>query len=446
MNKGYVDKGRKSRQYGFTLIEIAIGMLIIGVIITPVVILYNINFKQGQFIRTQDSFREIEDALIDYVEVHEKYPMPSRLIDSEGIDGYGKSVSATALPPICPDMSIGVCVTDSLSTGTPLAQGDVVIGWVPFADLNLEEKYAYDAWGSKLYYAVSVNQAVDDSVDPSYVFDRLGSGGVRLQAIDSTNTIIELAGPMNYTNFQAILISAGPNRKGAYNENGIIVETCVEITNPEAEDENCDHDNFFLIDANRSSDPLLLDDDTGTRNLNAGTRFYDDYTFEIREIGTLIWDNNENDNEVVVTAASRLGIGEQSPEVALHVRGDIRVTDDGSTVPTEGRLLTTTITDGTRVFDVAPTLITGNNTNMHCFNKTTGGDVLPVIGMGNSRTFCASPTNNSGTPILNQPQFGGGNFTSYRFDTSVLLPNPCPTNSHRLTGFDASGAPQCVLP
>lgn len=438
--------GRKPREYGFTLIEIAIGLLIIGVIITPVVFLYNINFKQGQFIRTQDAFREVEDALIEYVEVNEKYPMPSSLLDSEGIDGYGKSASAMALPPICPDMSAGVCVTDTLSTGTPLATGDVVIGWVPFADLNLEEKYAYDAWGNKLYYAVSVNQAVDDSVDPSYVFDRLGNGGVRLQAYNSTGTIVELSGASNYTNFQAILISSGPSGKGAYNENGNLVETCVIITNPEAEDENCDHDNMFLIDANRSSDPAILDDDNGTRNLNEGTGFYDDYTFEIREIGTLIWDNNENDNEVVVTAASRLGIGEQSPDVALHVRGDVRVTDDTSTGPVEGRILTQTITDNNRVFDVQPTLITGNNTNMNCFNKTTGGDVLPVVGIGNSRTFCASPSNNSGTPILTQPQFSGGNFTSFRFDTSVLLPNPCPSSSHRLTGFDASGAPQCVLP
>lgn len=440
MSKKHIKNNWLHNNSGFTLVEIAIGMVILGLIMTPLLALYNIEYKQLKINETQESFRTVEDALKSYVSENNIFPMPASLIENEGDATYGQSIVNNVLPNICPDLSTGVCASG------PDGLNDVVIGFVPFATLQIEEDYAYDSWGNKLIYVVTVQQAVNDGV---YTFVQLGDGGVDLMALDNAGNPVLLNGTAEYSNFQAVLVSTGPTGKGGFNADGNMIQTCIEPGNPEYEDENCSFttnnasSDVFLIDANRSSDATINPDDNGTRSDQSGPTFYDDYTFEIKEISVESWDKKESAEEDIVSTASRLAIGEQNPETALHLRGDLLASDDPlTTTVTEGKVQTDILSDNTGAFQMTPEVITGTDPNMNCFSNSLNG-LEPVVGIGNNRVFCASPIASSGSsPILPQTQYNGNNFPGFRFDTSVITPLDCPAGQ-RMIGLDATGATIC---
>lgn len=449
MSKKHIKNNILHDNNGFTLIEIAIGMVILGLIMTPLLALYNIEYKQRKINETQESFRAVHDALKSYVAENDIFPMPASLIESEAVGTYGQSVANTALPNICPDLSTGVCASGD---GAPTYQGDVVIGFVPFATLQIEEDYAYDSWGNKLIYVVTVKQAVDDGTG-NYVFDRLGPGGVQLQALDNTGNPVLLDGAAEYNDFQAVLVSTGPTGKGGFNADGNMIQACIEIANAEYEDQNCSftantpNSDVFLIDANRSSDATINPDDNGTRSEQAGPTFYDDYTYEIKEINVESWDKKDAAEQDIVSTASRLGIGEQQPETALHLRGDLLATDDPlTTTVTEGKVQADILSDLN--LEMATDTIVGTDPNMNCFSNSLAG-LEPVVGMGNNRVFCASPVDSGGTnPILTQPQHADTSadpFPPFQFDTSVITPLTCNTGD-LMTGINSSGAVTCITP
>ena len=433
---------------GFTLIEIAIGMLILGLILTPFLTWHNIQNKQTKINETQEAFRHVKSALESYVDENDIFPMPASLIEAEADGTYGQSVSNLALPNICPDLSTGVCASGP--TVLPNAgQDDVVIGFVPFATLQIEEDYAYDSWGNKLIYVVTVKQAVNDG---TYTYQRLGGGGVQLQALDNTGNPVILSA--DYTDYQAIILSTGPTGKGGFNADGNLMQACREVGNPEYEDENCSFtvDNLssdtFLLDQNSSNDATINNDDNGTRSLQAGPTFYDDYTFEIKEFPGGGWNKKDDATNPaliadVVSDASRLGIGEQQPDTAMHLRGDLLATDDPlTTTVTEGKVQAAMLSDNTGSFQMDPNSLVGSDPNMNCHAKIAS-ELLPVLGIGNNRVFCGSPITASGTStLLNQTEYDGSQFPGFQFDTSVITPLDCPTGQ-RMIGIDATGATIC---
>lgn len=436
---------------GFTLIEIAIGMLILGLILTPFLTWHNIQNKQTKINETQEAFRHVENALKSYVDENDIFPMPASLIESEADAAYGQSIDNTVFPNICPDLSAGVCASGD-GAPTFLGDNDVVIGFVPFATLQIEEDYAYDSWGNKLIYAVTVKQAVNNG---AYTFQRLGPGGVQLWALDNAGNPVSLNTPAaDYSDFQAIIVSTGPTGKGGFNADGNLMQTCIEVGNPEYEDENCSFtinntsSNRFLIDENRGSDSAINTEDNGTRSLQAGPTFYDDYTYEIREINGEVWDKKDDATDPaliadVVSAASRLGIGEQQPETAMHLRGDLLATDDPlTTTVTEGKVQATILSDNTGDFQMDPNSLVGSDPNMNCHARI-GSALLPVLGIGNNRVFCASPIEGTGTsPLLIQFEYDTSEFPGFQFDTTGITTLDCPSGE-LMIGIDATGATIC---
>ena len=102
MGKKQVKQSIKRGRNGFTLIEIAIGMVILGLIMTPLLAVYNAEFKQRQINTTIESFNTVDSAMRSYVNEHDKFPMPASLIAGEGDINYGAAANPDVIPNICP--------------------------------------------------------------------------------------------------------------------------------------------------------------------------------------------------------------------------------------------------------------------------------------------------------------------------------------------------------
>lgn len=485
-------KNKRNNEKGVTLIEICIAMLVVGLIMAPLLWVYNNERKSEEINTTLGYFNDINAAIASYVNTNDRYPLPARLTDNEGQDSYGKSFDADAgvgpgmntMPGACPAAlaTDGICLITQDNDGNALAnpQDHLLIGMVPFADLQIEEEKAYDIWGQRIIYVVTARQTQDSgSAFAGGTFSRSGVGRVKFTATNgwtglqvttpslppNSNELIDE--PVNgitvgYTDFDALIYSTGPSGKGGYNSAGNVVGVCVEAANPEYEDENCDFtDNLFFIDTNSRFDPrpqgaggtynftAASNDANGSRSLLAGPTFYDDLTFEILEVGAGIWNENFTEASTIVTSANRLGVGEQFPDTVVHVRGDVRAEDDPSTgLVQEGRVASTQIADLGGVNVMSPRLIGGQEADMNCYEKPLGNRVRPVTGIGFGRTYCAQAADSSGNGVLDQDLISGGDFPAFRFNGVINNQNCESLNSggvtYRMKGIDAGGNVICA--
>lgn len=494
MSKKQIVRKTMRQEKGLSLIEIALAMAILGLIMTPLLRLYNIERKQEEINATRGDFFTIEAALANYVNTNDRYPMPASLTDVEEDATYGKAfdplggfdpVATTPtglMPGACPGAlaTQGTCLITQDENGVAIpANEQLLIGMVPFADLLITEEDAYDTWGQRILYVVHTRQTqANGSTYAGGIYERsLPNEGVKFTALNTftqdpvvndlggNELIVDGGVTGSYTNFDALLVSTGPSGRGGFNAGGFVVDTCVELGNPEHEDENCDFtDSLFMIDANERADPRTeIGGGTvnnlassrlanGTRNTNAGPRFYDDLTHEIQEISADVWNNNFTDTEYVVTSANRLGIGTQNPQGVVHVAGDLLADDDPSTVAAEGRVVAERISDLAGADIMSPELLGGAVPEMNCyeFPSALGNRVRVVTGVGNGRKTCAQAGNGTNGVLSGDDPFNLGRDVSGTF-TPIATPRDCetflaplPANiGARMRGIDASGDPIC---
>lgn len=470
---GKVEK--RGNQKGLSLIEIAIALLVLGLIMTPLLAIYNAERAQEVINDTRSDFASIEAAIENYVNTNERYPLPASLIQVEGDAQYGKAFDPDGnniMPGNCPGAlaTDGLCMIVEAPNGSALpADEQLLIGMVPFGDIKIEEEDAYDAWGRRILYVVTARQTQNPATSTfaggTYV--RSAPHGIQFSALNTfTQNPIPLvpeAGITDgYTDFDMLLVSTGPSGKGGFGAAGVMVDVCIDSANPELEDENCDFtDNMFMIDTNKRPDPRTeLAGGTvnniassqyanGTRSLQPGSNFYDDLTHELKEVSADIWNENYETPSTIVTSANRLGIGEQEPQTVLHVSGDLRADDDPATGVVEGRVVAAEIDDISGANNMSPALIGGEVAQMNCYQDALGDRPRVVVGVGNRRTFCAQTTDSAGNGNMAQDTGTGPTFPGFRLDTGVVNSYDCnslnsgPT-TYRMTGIDAAGVVQCA--
>lgn len=121
--------------------------------------------------------------------------------------------------------------------------GGIRIGAIPYRTLQLQEEMARDSWGNKFLYAVT--EDLEDSGD--YMN---GEGAI----------LVNDAGGMLTDKAAFVVVSHGPDGKGAYsNRGGAQVSACNSVSG--LDQENCDNDSVF--------NQLSL-------NQVAGANFFDD--------------------------------------------------------------------------------------------------------------------------------------------------------------------------
>ncbi len=384
--KRFIFEGKHNRSGGFSLIEMALALMLIGVVTAGLLNQYNTYIKKKQHEDTKNVLFDIDRALQDYVTTYGYYPCPADQSVPYGDPDYGASVNncihPSAVPP-CHGLGQGICRT----TGGPV----VLIGGVPFKELHMGGEVAYDGWKNRITYAVSRILA-----PTSPIITPLPNGIITVEQTDSVGTVIN--------NAQYVLVAPGSKGAGGFNKNGTISRPC---NLSQREGENCDQDNVFAANPNRR-----------WRNDVEGPNYFDDYV-SYREVpDTPDWSVEAATPDDLRFRYDRVGIGvtDADPRTDLHVAGDIKVDDWAKAA---------TICNGdanpatAECFD--PEAIAGSKTDMRCDAANSLYENQAMIGVAKQKVKCK---------LTVQP--------------TAATPAPCPTG-YLAVGFLANGALDCQI-
>jgi prepilin-type N-terminal cleavage/methylation domain-containing protein len=213
----------KKPRAGFTLIELAVVLLVISLITGAGISLGNGALKTAARVKTQERLAIIKQAFSSYVAANGYLPCPA--------DG--------ALTPSSP--SFGIETRSGIGC-TPNAPGmialttTIYIGVMPTRTLGLPDSYAADSWGNKFTYAVSQTHVSK----VSSVADTDGAITINYGDVSGTNYALT-------TKATYAVISHGPDGKGAFPLQGTAVGiACGATTNNDVA--NCDDADIIFYD------------------------------------------------------------------------------------------------------------------------------------------------------------------------------------------------------
>jgi prepilin-type N-terminal cleavage/methylation domain-containing protein len=140
------------RQLGFTLVEMAIVLIILGFILTAFLMPLKAQRDVAFQLETQETLDNAKKALIGFAQANGRLPCPAtdNGIGAENpIDGSGSCVSFSGFLPA---ITLGLQTTDN--------QG-----------------YALDAWNNRIYYAVTQSTApVPNPITPDFTTNNVTDG------------------------------------------------------------------------------------------------------------------------------------------------------------------------------------------------------------------------------------------------------------------------------
>lgn len=188
---------------GFTLVEIAIVLVIVGLLLGGLLMPLSAQVEQRRISETQKTLDEIKEALIGFAVANKYLPCPADPTLASGTAGAGQARPFAA----------GAC-----------AGGNG--GVLPWATLGVNET---DAWGNRYTYRVTVGFA------DTTTFFTLSSSGDSTIRITSGGTSVASTIP-------AVIVSHGKNGSGAYNTAG----TQLTVSTDADEVENSNNDTNFV--------------------------------------------------------------------------------------------------------------------------------------------------------------------------------------------------------
>lgn len=171
---------------GFTLVEMAVVLVIIGLLIGGLLIPLSAQLDQRNYSDTRRGMDEAREALIAYGMSHGYLPCPA-ISDQNGAEDRDAS---------------GYCT------------GNKRVGYLPWAELGLSK---LDSWGHLYRYSVTLtyaNKNLKISVIPT------ASQDITITTRNSAGTVINLS---NGNSIPAVVMSFGKNAGGATNNDGTLI-------------------------------------------------------------------------------------------------------------------------------------------------------------------------------------------------------------------------------
>lgn len=415
---------------GLSLIEIAIAVVVLGVISVPFFQQLHIEKQQIDYRKTRGALVNIRNAINQhYATGANEYPCPASLVAEEGDGNFGISITCDPLSNVrlCTDPSWrtaggGICLTNGTNPS--------IIGAVPFATLKMKADDILDVWGHKILYMVSARQTSDATFS-------LNGGSVVAMSVDdpSSPSADGVPDPLPLL-YDFVLVSHGRTGAGAYTKDGNQTQDCPSPIEG-VEHENCDLDNRVVLHVNPTNTRAAA------QTLVRGVNFYDDITEAQQTLPEQTWfqhvDNTAYaNNDFLLTLATQVGIGVRAPQARLHVDGSIYV-DSG--VVTGGQIESEeycvqndTNNDGNPDEEhcMEPELITGASNRMTCTDGPMPGDQI-VMRLALNRVYCNATDQNLSSG------------TQARIRMTVPLPDTTPgCISGRYIGTDAGGNLICA--
>lgn len=187
---------------GFTLIEMAIVLIIITILIGGLAVPLSAQIQARRIAETKKTLEEAREAIIGYAMTHN--------VDH---DGNPATPPRPYLP--CPDTN-----NDGMENRTVLGSCTQPDGWFPWVDLGTA---AQDAWGNRLRYSVENREYSDNKSKgmPNLASYTVPYATLNLKQIcrDSTCATLEAI------YLPVVLFSHGPDGWGARNINGNTLAT-----------------------------------------------------------------------------------------------------------------------------------------------------------------------------------------------------------------------------
>ena len=215
----------RTKYKGFTLVEMAIVMVIMGLLLSAIIGVSNAQIQQGRISATKQKEDLIRLAIINYITRNNRLPCPAIPTIAEGVAGYG--VEAPLL---------GAC------TGTVI-NGAVSTGIVPWTSLGLTDENATDGYYNRFTYQVTLiatntnAQTIAGLKGAISTYSRLPLTG------NQSNDCTPPGGNYNPCSAVAIIVSHGNNGTGSYGRDG--TQRTLPIGTDETE--NTNNDSRFLI-------------------------------------------------------------------------------------------------------------------------------------------------------------------------------------------------------
>ncbi len=212
---------------GFTLIEMAIVITIVGIFLAAAVQPYSLYLKNRAITSTKGNVAAVTAAIGDYRKLNGFYPCPASLTDVRGSVTYGHATdcSAGAVVAAGTFQQTSNRSVNFKPTGTgapaPFAENPKVrLGAIPFRELNLDESQMLDGYNDRIYYAVTERLTNTQTFQPD-------GGGIGI--VDGNGApVLAVQDTAHF-----FIFSAGANMAGAYTRDGVLAQAC-PAAGPEA--------------------------------------------------------------------------------------------------------------------------------------------------------------------------------------------------------------------
>ncbi|MFN3700993.1 MAG: type II secretion system protein [Alphaproteobacteria bacterium] len=332
----------KNASKGFTTIEIALVLLVSGLIFTVILSVYNSYQNTASNDKTISNMIETENALSAFIGLNGRYPCPADPTLPSNHPMYGVSVFPCDQCPAVPELAPGVnsnIVCTNIETRDVTGDGNnewIVIGSAPFRTLEqasvfgeYSEVSGFDGFDMQFTYAVTGLMTSSTYTYLNPVNTDFGAITIR----DENG--VHVATPDSSAHYT--LISHGENRRGAYTREGALFSECDASAlstpippgyNPPgtvagftAEFSNCSRVDGVFISALISK----ADDDN----------FFDDIVLFKNRISYNLWLRSASSPMGITylynTNPGNVGVGTNAPTVSLDVAGPLIVAGESRT-------------------------------------------------------------------------------------------------------------------
>lgn len=178
------------RQSGFTLIEIALALVISGIFTAGALFLFDVASRQRDFDLTEHNMRLVIDSLATYAESSGRLPCPADPWDDPlhpELFGWEWGVQTAPGGGVQRPHPVFAGSVTCNTWGVPASSGTATphnMGIVPFQTLGLDPDTVRDAWGNYFTYAASpaftqLNDRVEDRLTGGVGTDDQGNVHVR---------------------------------------------------------------------------------------------------------------------------------------------------------------------------------------------------------------------------------------------------------------------------
>ncbi|PIR32804.1 MAG: hypothetical protein COV36_03680 [Alphaproteobacteria bacterium CG11_big_fil_rev_8_21_14_0_20_44_7] len=196
---------KPSQKTGFSLLELAIALVVLGGIIFSYLLFFDAKNSQTRMIATQTKLEKIEKALRLYYRTNGDLPCPA--------DGSVAESDAAFGTADCAGSGTGF-VNITADYDSDASNETIRIGALPTRDLLLPDDYAIDGWNSRFTYAID-----SDFTNGSWG----GGGGTQygsIKIVDNSGNTISDPTTAGLGGAVFVVISYGENKVGAWLRQG----------------------------------------------------------------------------------------------------------------------------------------------------------------------------------------------------------------------------------